>query len=182
MAHAISYFTRLNTRTESAVKKIMADAGVLKTWEKTGFDVAIHIRHGDKCSEMMLVDDPHYASTLNVIRKFHKGNLSVFLASDDPQSFKFFESQTGIQLYAIRTPWHGSYNYQTALFYLADLWAGLNATFTIGTWKSNYDRWLRSLMDVVFGHASVPFLEVGNMTCFSAAHCKRLHRPFFLTS
>jgi hypothetical protein len=179
MAHSICYFTRLNNRTEIAVKQIMADAGVLKTWEETGFDVAMHIRHGDKGSDMVLIDDPDYASILDLIRKLHKDNLTVFLASDDPRSFQFFANQTGIQLYGIRTPWPGEYHYRSGLFYLADVWAAINAAFTIGTWKSHYDRWLRSLMDVAFGHSSVPFFEVGKMSCFSATHCKKLHRPFF---
>jgi hypothetical protein len=179
LMHAISYFTRLNNRTEIAVKQIMADAGVFKTWEKIGFDVALHIRHGDKRKEMILIDDSHYVNVLNLIRKFSKGNLTVFLASDDPRSFRFLSEQTGITMYGIRTPYPTNYHYQAGLFYLADLWTAMNATFTIGTWRSNYDRWLRALMDVAVGRASVPFFEVGKMPCFSAAHCRKLQRPCF---
>jgi hypothetical protein len=181
-AHAIHYFTRLNNRTDTAVRRIMASAGVLKIWEETGFTVAIHIRHGDKRIEMTLIEDFHYATVLDLVRKLHTGNLSVFLASDDPESFKYLAERTGIRMYGIQTPYPEKDHYQAGLFYIADIYTAMRAKFTIGTWDSNYDRWLRELMDVAAGRASAPFFEVGKMPCFSAAHCQMLCRPFLKRS
>jgi hypothetical protein len=181
LVHAIAYFTRVNNRTDNAVKQIVPDSDVLKTWEKIGFDVAIHIRHGDKRKEMLLIDESHYAKVLNLIRKFYEADLTVFLASDDPRSFKFLAEQKGIKLHRIRTPYPSNYDYRAGLFYLADIWTAVKATFIIGTWKSNYDRWVRALMDVAVGRASGPSLEVGKMSYFSAAHCQQLQRPCFPT-
>jgi hypothetical protein len=175
-AHAWAYMTRLNNRTEVLVRQIMNKSGILPIWETTGFDVAIHVRHGDKRREMALVGNEHYTNVLNLVQKLQPGNLTVFLASDDPQSFEFFARRKDIKLFAIRTPYLDELHYKSGLYVLADVWASMRTKFMIGTWTSNFDNWVKTLIDVVAGHASVPFFEVGQRPCFSSAHCKSLHR------
>jgi hypothetical protein len=157
----------------------MRDSNVLSTWETTGFDIAIHIRHGDKIKEMNLIDDIHYSNVLDLVLSLCPENPTVFLASDDSQSYEFFRRRKDIRLFEIKNTFPDEQTYRAGLYVLADLQASMRSRFTIGTWGSNFDRWLRGLMDVVAERASSPFFEVGVQPCFSSAHCRRLNLPCF---
>jgi hypothetical protein len=177
MANVISYATRLNERSQASVRQIMQNARILSIWEETGFDVAIHIRHGDKGGEMPLVDNVHYARTLDFLRDFLPPNPKVFLATDDDTSVTFFQKRPDLQLFVIQ---HNSSDsaFHMAQVILADIWASVRSTYTIGTFDSNVDRWIRELQDVAGGRASSIFFEVGNQPCFSAVHCKIMNATF----
>jgi hypothetical protein len=150
----------------------MQEAGVLSIWQSAGFDVGIHVRHGDKHIEMPLIKDAHYMNVVNLLRRIEGRNLTVFLASGDDESIGFFRRQEGIQLYAIgRT---GSDAYLNTLYYLSNLWALTRSKYVIGTYSSNVDRWLRSLMNIATNHSSSIFFEVGYRECLSARHCQRV--------
>jgi hypothetical protein len=172
-AHTFAYVSRLNNRTVERVREIMGDSGVLSMWDAGGFDVGIHIRHTDKRREMTLVDDIHYSYTLDLVQRLRGRRLSVFLATDDPNSLAFFRNRTDIQLFTIKRP-HLRYGYLNGLYYLADILAMARSTFFIGTSGSNCDRWVTWLMAVTERRASCPFLEVGDARCVTAAHCRIL--------
>jgi hypothetical protein len=177
-AHAVSYVTRLNARTKTLMRDIMGSAGVLQPWETTGFDAAIHIRRGDKEREMELVNNSQYADVLDALRPILPPNPAVFLATEDLSALQFFRTQGGIRLFAI--PYQSQYaNYRSALFYLADLWACVKSKYVIGTWASNFDRWVMELKGVAAERASDVFFEAGRQPCFSAVHCLELNRSAF---
>jgi hypothetical protein len=174
--HSMAYLTRLNSRMEGWIEQRMRDTGVLSTWQTTGFDVGIHIRHGDKGLEMPLINDNHYMEVVKLLRKIEHRNLTVFLASGDDSSIKFFQNQTGIQLYVIPKTAPGQY--LNTVYYLSNLWALTRSKYVVGTYSSNVDRWLRALMNVAANHSSSIFFEVGYRPCFSARHCRKTQIEF----
>jgi hypothetical protein len=92
--HSMAYLTRLNSRMEGLIEQRMRETGVLSIWNTKGFDVGIHIRHGDKNSEMPLVKDIHDMNGVKLLRKIEHRNLSVFLAFGDRQSIEFFRKNS----------------------------------------------------------------------------------------
>jgi hypothetical protein len=174
--HAVSYLTRLNRDTIHMIEERMRGTAVLSTWETRGFDVTVHIRHGDKYREMPLVEDRHYMNVVEMLRQLEGRNLSVFLATDDPISVSFFRNQSGVQLYDI--PRMGYSNFMESIYYLSNLWALTRCKFTVGTYSSNVDRWLRGLMNVVSNTSSSLFFEVGWRPCLSVTHCRAAGLPY----
>jgi hypothetical protein len=168
--YAMAFFTRPNSRTIGHMERLFRNAGFFDLWNTTGFDIAVHIRHGDKAREMQEVPTVHYANVVRLVRRLVGRNVSVFLATDDPSAVAFFQRLDGIEFYTIERPLGGAYF--SMVYYLADIWASAKSTYTIGTDLSNVDRWIRALIDVGVGRASNVFFEVTNRSCISTVHCR----------
>jgi hypothetical protein len=172
--HALAYCTRLNLKTRALIDEQMEAIG--DHWNTGGFDVAIHIRHGDKASEMELVDDINYLRVVELLRKLEGRNLTVYLATDDPASFEFFQRQTGIAVFGSRSTSHELFD--RSINYLRDIVAPSRAKYQIGTYGSNGDRWMKALATVNGQRSSNLFFEVGYARCLSVAHCRAVNLPF----
>jgi hypothetical protein len=190
-AQVIGYVFRLNAWAISEITSKMDEAHLDHTGLKpASFDIAVHIRHGDKHYEMNLVPDQSYLLTVKLIEKLLGRKVSVFLLTDDERSVRSFEAVEGIKLSYLRCPYrhardHGilrGYGTKAVMYALSDILIACHATWQIGTWASHVDRLILELKSVQFGKASELSLEL-ERCCYSAAHCQSVGHSFdYLTS
>jgi hypothetical protein len=186
VAQVLGYVFRLNEWAMSEVINYATEAKIPQSLLRPGgFDIAVHIRHGDKYEEMTLIHDDEYIRTVKMVKRMLNRNVSVFLLTDDTNSVRSFEGVSGIQLYYLHYPYREYNRYETlrdfgakaAMYALADVWIAAHANWQIGTWMSGIDRMILELKAVSFGLASKPMLEL-ERSCVSATHCHALHYDF----
>jgi hypothetical protein len=186
MAQVLGYVFRLNDWAMSEIRKYAATAGIdEKQLRSRAFDISVHIRHGDKGSEMVLIDDEEYVKAVKMIQSMLNRRVSVFLLTDDVRSLRKFKFVWGIDLYYLKYPYRifnaheklRAFGAKAAIYALADVWIACHANWHIGTWMSHIDRMILELKAVSFGMASVPVLEL-EQNCVSAAHCHALNYTF----
>jgi hypothetical protein len=190
-AQVVGYVFRLNAWAQSDIQTKMKQAGIpASRLRPNGFDVAVHIRHGDKRHEMTLVSNGEFVRALRVVEKVIARRLSVFLLTDDDISVRTFRALPGIDLYYLRYPYRGANNYEAlsrfgtkaVMYALADVWISCHAAWQIGTWMSHIDRMILEMKSVVFGRTSDLSIEM-ERPCLSVAHCHSLNSSFdYLTS
>jgi hypothetical protein len=181
-AQCFSYIFQPNEWMIGQIFKKMDEAHVPRSkLSAGGFDVAVHIRHGDKWDEMTLIDDSHYVNVLMLIKKMLNRSISVFLMTDDEDSVTHFHQIPGIDVWHLNYPYR-QYNSQeelrtlgtkAVLYVIADIWIACHANMHIGTFQSNVDRAIIELKGTSFPAASMLSFEM-ERKCVSAAHCRAI--------
>lgn len=152
------------------------------------YDVSVHVRHGEKSSEMKLVYGDEIMKVIKVICKvLNKEKLNIFVSSEDPKVIEWFNEKSGHSI--------TYFDFHLANFYpkqytklasvlvpqmLANMKHSLFANFVIGTIGSNWNRLLIELRMTTAGYANNYYFEVGDHVCLSVEHCKLLKKDFHM--
>ncbi|OHS98899.1 hypothetical protein TRFO_34767 [Tritrichomonas foetus] len=149
-------------------------------------DVAMHIRHGDKGSEMKLVPTMDYVKALKVIQKIEKRkNLTVYVTTEDHNAVKELKDKVkdATIVFYDQHRENGGYNnfkrngeYIT-LVTMMNLREVLRAKYYIGTERSCWGYMAYMLRQTAGFHFSDQFFEVGQQKCISVCHCRKIGMP-----
>lgn len=177
LASVSTYIFRLNKRTYNW----------LDVYEKTNlinrrnyYDIGIHVRHGDKYKEMILIDEKKYMFAVDIFCKLsgkkHK-DMNLFVSSEDPNVIKFFIEKSGCSVsyfkYERKNENLNEMVSQGALFSLksfANLRMSIRTQFRADTFASNWDRLILELAQTTASHADIIALEMGYSLFLSADH------------
>lgn len=180
---ATSYFYRENKLAKQWVDELEEDYLINPV---DHYDVSIHLRHGEKSSEMKLVDGAECMGIIKIIKKLlNKDRLNIFVSSEDRSVIDWFLRNTNESI--------TYFNFQLENFFpeqytslasvlvpqmLANMKHSIFATYVIGTIGSNWNRLLLELRYTNAGYANNYFFEVGNHPCVSLVHCNFLKKQF----
>lgn len=176
---AMAFLCRLNERTVQWIKTHhVKDASELDS-----IDVNMHIRHGDKSSEMQLVNTSSFINILKIIKHtFNKRRLKVFISTEDESAIT--EMAKAKKWIKVKSLVHeringGFFEFQEkaneiALISFANLYANMRPRHEIGTVMSNWNRmihWLRLTVGYKF---NTLYFEAGSWVgnCYTAAQCQ----------
>ena len=144
---------------------------------KNEYDISSHIRHGDKGSEMKLIDADVYKEAIKIITSLGmKKNYTIFVNGDDQESVDAIHSLS----YDVASFNQGRYNYgvsqnknvkNVGLISFANLYNQIRADHSVGTIGSNWNRLIYELKSTVGMKSDGFILEVGREGCISYAHC-----------
>lgn len=154
---------------------------------KSFYDVEIFVRHGDKFTEMKLIDVKKYVFPLKIISKLLNRKISVYVSSDSQIALdflinlsdrkyeisylKFQRSQNG---FSFKSSNNGFYN---TLLSFADLWESKNSNYHIGTLSSNWNKLIIQLRLQYFPPMNLPYFEVGDIKCITPVQCRLYDIP-----
>lgn len=177
LASISTYIFRFNKRTYNW----------LDVYEKTNlvnpndrYDIGIHVRHGDKYKEMILIDEKKYMSAVDIFCKItgkNRKDMNLFVSSEDPNVIKFFIEKSGCSVsyfkYERKNENLTEMVLQGALFSLksfANLRMSIRTHFRADTFASNWDRLILELAQTTACHADIIALEMGYSLFLSADH------------
>ncbi|OHS99180.1 hypothetical protein TRFO_34423 [Tritrichomonas foetus] len=139
------YLMRFNQRTIDWMKEYRSKALINPM---DCYDISIHVRHGDKHTEMTLIDDSYYLAPIKIIKNLLGREPTIFLSTEDNRTIDFFLKH--------KPPYKVSYyKYERAnenfkqlekrgaelsLISWANFVESLNCAFHIGTYGSNWNR------------------------------------------
>ena len=126
------------------------------------YDVSIHVRHGEKSSEMKLVYGDDIMSAIKVIMKLlNKNKLNIFLSSEDPKIIEWFNDNTNHSItyfdFQLENFYPKQYTTLASVLVpqmLANMKHSLFSNFVIGTIGSNWNRLLIELRMTTAGYAN----------------------------
>ena len=134
---------------------------------KNEYDISTHIRHGDKGSEMKLIDADVYKEAIKIITSLGmKKNYTVYVNADDQESVDAIHSLS----YDVASFNQGRYNYgvsqnknvkNVGLISFANLYNQIRADHCVGTIGSNWNRLIYELKSTVGMKSDGFILEVG---------------------
>lgn len=177
-----TFLTRLNARTNQWIQHYEAENCPHCS---SSYDLSIHVRHGDKASEMKLV----YADSYNLLIKYmclltNTTQPTIYINSDDDRTLQSILSHPYPFVYmkdAYRI--NGSAQRikllpNITLISFANLKHQLRAHHIIGTFGSNWNRLIFELHSTVGMKEDGYFLEAGHQPCMNPLHCHLVNKPF----
>lgn len=142
---------------------------------------SIYVLHGDKTSEMKLVNDQHYLSTFKSMCDMLNLNSKIpaILVTQDPDSFDYFK-RAGINISHLDT--HRSHDIQNGKYIyfgnliisLIEIWAMIKTNYIFSTRRSNFDQVRLALQQTVGFKTDALNFDVGQLRCLTAVQCKHL--------
>ncbi|OHT14914.1 hypothetical protein TRFO_14713 [Tritrichomonas foetus] len=149
-------------------------------------DVSMHIRHGDKGIEMKLIPTMEYMNAAKIIQRLEKKkNLTIFISTEDQNAiYQLRNSTNDVHVLAFnheRT--NGGYHAfkkdatNVALISFLNLRECLRSKYFVGTVRSCWSFVTNALRISVGFHFNEIYFEVGQETCLSVCHCKKIGRP-----
>ncbi len=161
---AEAFITRLNERTVNWIREYEKEncKGC-----KNEYDISSHIRHGDKGSEMKLIDADVYKEAIKIITSLGmKKNYTIYVNADDQESVDAIHSLSC----DVASFNQGRYNYgvsqnknvkNVGLISFANLYNQIRADHSVGTIGSNWNRLIYELKLTVGMKSDGFILEVG---------------------
>eukprot|EP00611_Tribonema_gayanum_P027722 TRINITY_DN6934_c0_g1_i1.p1 TRINITY_DN6934_c0_g1~~TRINITY_DN6934_c0_g1_i1.p1 ORF type:complete len:478 (-),score=109.05 TRINITY_DN6934_c0_g1_i1:377-1810(-) len=195
-AQAAGYFTRLNARTsqEMIARRMRSAASGAAPLPLPPNTISVHVRHGDKSSEMKLASWKEHLARAD--RLAHKQGFSerfIYLSTDDPKVVHAVHTPLQDPLYSVfslpcpelmdgsgvlpcRTnittanpgldvAEHGAHAGEIALFAVESLLLALEGTHFVGQRGSSWARLIDELRMVVVGSSESCCLPYGNVSC-----------------
>ncbi len=169
-----TFVTRLNERTVNWIREYEKES--CKDC-KNEYDISTHIRHGDKGSEMRLIDADVYKEAIKIITSLGmKKNYTVYVNADDQESVDVIHSLP----YDIASFNQSRHNFgynenklekHVGLISFANLYNQVRADHIVGTIGSNWVRLIYELKSTVGMKSDGFILEVGRVLCISSSHC-----------
>lgn len=152
------------------------------------YDVSIHVRHGEKSSEMKLVYGEEVMSAIKVIMKLlNKNKLNIFVSTEDPKIISWFIKNTSHSItyfdFHLENWYPKQYTTLASVLVpqmLANMKHSLFSNFVIGTIGSNWNRLIIELRMTTAGYANNYYFEVGSHDCVSFEHCRLMNKPFHM--
>ncbi|KAK8795499.1 hypothetical protein WA158_000156 [Blastocystis sp. Blastoise] len=179
---AIAFLTRMNPRTIEWIKNYRKENCPQC---QDSYDADIHIRHGDKFTEMPLVDNSYYFDPVIILCKyFNKEKMTVFINADENRSIQELSSYNNniATMISYNNPNRNNQFMDTlktipyiTLISLANLYESLYSPIHIGTYGSNWNRYLFELKQTIGYGGKSMFLEVGKTSCISYVDCKNIN-------
>ena len=161
---ASAFITRLNERTVNWIREY--EKQHCKEC-KIEYDISTHIRHGDKGSEMKLIDVDVYKEAIKIITSLGmKKNYTVYVNADDQESVDAIHSLP----YDVASFNQSRHNYgvsqnknvkNVGLISFANLYNQIRADHSVGTIRSNWNRLIYELKLTVGMKSDGFILEVG---------------------
>ncbi|CAF1423918.1 unnamed protein product [Adineta steineri] len=208
---ATAYILRLNTNSLAKIRQLRRDSSlhhgftigknsnglenVAVPFPLPAHSFSMHVRHGDKSSEMRLIPFREYVEEAEWFAKqnpnsFHK---SAFLSSEDPSVFEEAKNITSVTFdYGLTSPnenwvWYMSKikrmnsgpiqqlnafgsRHETTISWLLQLFISLECDGYVGTLNSNWNRLIDELRCVWVDKCMHPYLEVGDVVDWSNYH------------
>lgn len=177
MAQITAYVTRVRPFMVDRLNEMMRQSVKCTfpyAWDRP-LDVSMHIRHGDKKQEMMLIPTENYVDAIVTMERYLKRKITVFVSSDDPYAVDVLRRQLPDQqlCYVEATEEKRQRNIQFFMFCLANLKMAAECTHQIGTYHSNVCRLIEELQVTVGGQSNHVYLEVGRFNYFPITESMR---------
>lgn len=168
-AQAVAFIVRPNDRTMKQIQ----DRKQQQSWVRVPDGaISVHIRHGDKGTEMQLVPDLDYVQKAEeLVAHYSHLQRVIFLSTEDPKSvayFKALQNWTTLSLEVPR-PMDGVYSPlefarkigpdEEMLNSLTNLDLALDCSAWVGTIKSNWNRLIEELRSTVRCKAHLPYID-----------------------
>ena len=177
------FLLKLNEETEKLVGEIRNKSLVNP---KDHYDVMIHVRHGDKYTEMKLINTEDYVYPLVIISKLLKRKLNVFVSSDDQKAIDYLinldSNKYEFSYYNFKHHPNGYNNgkrgFDNSLQTFADLFESAKGNYMIGTFGSNVDRLILELRLQYGGDMNLTFFDVSETLCVTCVQCRSLDMKF----
>lgn len=174
---ASTYLMRLNKNTIEWLDSFESKNVVNP---KPFYDLAVHVRHGDKYKEMKLINAKNYFPAIQIYSKIFGKKLdeiNVFVSTEDPDVINWFINQSGCSVsyvkYARNNPNLRSMvkmGDNLALISLANLRLSLRTNVRVDTMASNWNRLIFELMQTTTENAEAMVFEMGIMSSLTAEH------------
>jgi hypothetical protein len=186
-AQIISYVYKLNNRTKNFIRNAIVESEIpLELYRPNGFDIAIHVRRGDKISECEPVPNEEYKAVLMIAKEILGREPTVFLATHDEETIDYFKKVQGIKLYYLKDknritvddPRSRSAKDIMTLYSIADIELMCQANIVIGCLCSNFMRLVMELRAAQLGLASNLYMECGPTGCVSMTQCNSRKIPW----
>lgn len=182
---ATAFFYRENEVAKQWVRELEEDYLVNPV---DHYDVSIHVRHGEKSSEMALVYGNDMMGAVNVIKTLkNKDRLNIFVSSEDPAIIEWFKRYSGHSItyfdFQLENFYPKQYTSLASVLVpqmLANMKHSIFADYVIGTIGSNWHRLLIELRMTTAGKANNYYFEVGDHICLSVQHCLMTNRTFHM--
>ncbi|OHT15390.1 hypothetical protein TRFO_14146 [Tritrichomonas foetus] len=182
-AQIYTYLMRPNKRLLKWMDDYVKNDSLHTDTRYNKIDVAMHVRHGDKGSEMKLVPTMDYVKALRIIQRIeNRKNLTVYVTSEDHNAIKDLKEKVKdcTILYYNQKRANGGFKqfrndgeYLT-LVTMMNLREAIRSKYYIGTEKSNWGYMVHLLRQTAGFHFSDLFFEVGEDYCLSVCHCKMM--------
>ena len=167
-AQGVAYILRPNPRTlqEIAARKAKSFARQIPFGT-----ISVHIRHGDKAREMVLVPDEVYLRKAEeLLAAFPELTRTIFLSTEDSESVKFFRQVSNWTVLLVDTPRQTKVMSpadfandigadEEVLNSLTNLDLALDCSAWVGTLGSNWNRLIEELRSTVRCKAHLPYLD-----------------------
>ena len=144
---------------------------------KNEYDISLHIRHGDKGSEMKLIDADVYKEAIKILTSLGmKKNYTVYVNADDQESVDIIHTLPYDVASFNQSRSNYGYNENikkklSGLESFANLYNQIRADHCVGTIGSNWNRLIYELKSTVGMKSDGFILEVGDTNCMSVSHC-----------
>ncbi len=178
----VTFITRLNERTVNWIQKYEKEN--CKEC-KNEYDISLHIRHGDKGSEMKLIDADVYKEAIKILTSLGmKKNYTVYVNADDQESVDIIHTLPYDVASFNQSRSNYGYNENikkklSGLESFANLYNQIRADHCVGTIGSNWNRLIYALKDTVGMKSDGYLLDIGFDRCLSFSHCKINNKLFF---
>ena len=170
-AQAIAFIVRPNPRTLDQIQVRKQK----QSWTRvpTG-TISVHIRHGDKGSEMTLVPDADYLlKAEELLMQDSRLQRTIFLSTEDPASVQYFKHQQNWTILTLQVPRPADMSSpldfarqigpdEEMLNSLVNLDLALDCFAWVGTIKSNWNRLIEELRSTVRCKAQLPYIDASS--------------------
>ncbi|OHT15597.1 hypothetical protein TRFO_42465 [Tritrichomonas foetus] len=180
----IAYLMRPNKKTTKWMNDFEKNDPLHVDNSFNKIDVTLHIRHGDKGSEMKLVPTLDFVKAIKIIQRLEKRkNLTVFVSTEDQEAIEILRNSTeGLTILAYNMKRiNGGYiefiqnAVEISLTSLLNLRESIKLKYFVGTVKSCWSYMVNLLRLTAGFHHNDFYFEVGEEICLSVYHCKILN-------
>lgn len=171
-AQAVAFIVRPNDRTLKQIQGRKQQQSWVRVPDGA---ISVHIRHGDKGTEMQLVPDHDYVQKAEeLVAHYSHLQRVIFLSTEDPKSVAYFKALQNWTIFSLEVPRPMDRVYSPLEFArtigpdeemlnsLTNLDLALDCSAWVGTIKSNWNRLIEELRSTVRCKAHLPYIDASS--------------------